>query len=77
MKDSDFQKLLNKLSDANNEYKTILREAEAEYERRFGNSPSDLDDDYWIDTFHVGLSKYETIEDIAKHALSCSVRDTI
>lgn len=36
------------------EYKKALEVIETEYERRFGVNPSDIDDDFWIDTFHYG-----------------------
>ena len=34
--------------------KALLEVAEAEYERRYGHHPSDVDDDWWIDTLHYG-----------------------
>ena len=30
------------------------RLAENEYERRYGNNPSEVDDDFWIDALHYG-----------------------
>lgn len=54
MKDADFQTLLTELGKANTRYKTLLRRAEAEIERRYGAHPADIDNDMWIDVYHVG-----------------------
>lgn len=54
MTDKQFSALLKKLSKANSRYKRLLREAENEIERRFGVHPSDVDNDQWIDVYHVG-----------------------
>lgn len=55
MTDKAFQKLLNDLTKANARYKSLLRDAEDEIEARFGVCPSDVDNDSWIDVFHVGV----------------------
>lgn len=55
MNNNEFQLLLNKLAKYNAQYKSALRAAEDEIEKRFGVHPSDIDNDSWIDTFHVGL----------------------
>lgn len=57
MTNPKFQKLLNDLSKATETYRKLLKDAEDELENRFGKSPSDIDNDYWIDTFHVGMGK--------------------
>jgi len=36
------------------EHQKLLRIAENEYNTRFGNYPSDVDDDWWIDMLHYG-----------------------
>lgn len=54
MTDSQFQKVLHKLADANIKYKKLLSEAEDEIKRRYGVHPSDCDNDLWIDNYHVG-----------------------
>lgn len=50
MTDRKFQDLLDRLSTANEKYSRLRNEAEAEFERRFGANPSDVDCDPWIDT---------------------------
>ena len=50
------------------EHKRILELCEAEYEARFGNNPSEVDDDYWIDSLHYGQGKKITIQDIVANA---------
>lgn len=39
---------------AQRKYTMLLREAEDEYERRYGANPSDVDDDRWIDALGSG-----------------------
>lgn len=51
MTDKDWLNLLNKTRDAAHRHRELLNKAEAEYERRYGNKPGDVDDDWWIDTF--------------------------
>lgn len=52
MTDSAFQKLLDRTANAHRKYTALLELAEQEYERRFGDNPSNRDDDFWIDTLH-------------------------
>ncbi len=49
MNDDLFQSLLNRTSAAQRKFQTLLDKAEAEYKRRYGANPSDVDDDAWID----------------------------
>jgi hypothetical protein len=49
MTDSQFQKLLYRTAAAQRQFHDLLKAAEAEYERRYGSHPSDVDDDTWID----------------------------
>lgn len=49
----EFFKLLDKLKKAKNKYFELLEEAEQAYEYRYGENPSTINDDYWIDTFHI------------------------
>ena len=54
------------------EYQEQLELCEAEYARRFGNHPSDVDDDQWIDSFHVvGGGKCPPLEHIIDSAEAC------
>ena len=54
MNDNKFQKLLDDLAVANNRYKSLLKAAEDEIVKRYGQHPSDIDNDDWIDSYHVG-----------------------
>lgn len=63
MTDIEFQKLLNNLAASNAKYKRLLTEAESECERRYGTNPSDVDNDTWIDNFHVGIGRM-TVEQV-------------
>ena len=67
MKDKDFQKLLDDTTKAHLKYRSLLDKAEEEYKRRFGFYPCEVDDDYWIDSFHespIGA----TVEEVFKSA---------
>ena len=54
MTDSNWQKKINDCVKLITAHKIILRECEQEYERHFGINPSDIDDNWWIDTLHCG-----------------------
>lgn len=54
MNDKQFNTLLHILDRANKHYKDLLGLAEKEFFRRYGNYPSDIDFDSWIDIYHVG-----------------------
>jgi len=54
MTDKQFQKLIDRCVKAAKLHYALLQDAEAEYERRFGFNPSDVDDDFWIDSLHHG-----------------------
>lgn len=54
MTDKQFQKLIDRCVKAAKLHYALLQDAEAEYERRFGFNPSDVDDDFWIDSLHQG-----------------------
>lgn len=66
MTDTQYQKLLNRLSKSHRKYLNLLEQAENEYERRFGYNPSDVDDDYWIDSFHQTCSG-ASVENVMKN----------
>lgn len=65
MNNTQYNRLLKKLSKAHDIYKTLLSEAEAEFIRRYGDNPSNLDFDSWIDTYHIcgGFLSAEEIEE--------------
>ncbi len=54
MTDSAWKKLIEKAANLAKKHQAAMRESEAEYERRYGHNPSDIDDDWWIDTVHLG-----------------------
>lgn len=72
MTDKKFTALLARLGAANNKYKALLKEAEEEFEARYGKNPSDCDCDPWIDNFHVESSSNATAEDVRGWATSYS-----
>jgi len=57
MTDKQFNQLLKKTAKAGNKYLTLYRQAEHEYERRYGDNPSDIDDDFWIDSLTCAAGK--------------------
>ena len=54
MTDKNWQKVIDECYSCLQKSKELLKVAEQEYERRYGNNPSDVDDDWWIDTLHYG-----------------------
>ena len=67
MTDKKWQELLNKVTSLHSDYLVFLTKAENEYERRFGHHPSDVDDDFWIDSFHQSPAGAR-VEDVIKAA---------
>ena len=63
MTNKSYNKLLLKLASANRRYKKLLEQAEEEFKKRYGNYPSDIDFDSWIDSYHTGTG-YISAEDI-------------
>lgn len=55
MTNQEWQSKINRCRSAYARYKILLGECEREYEDRFGVNPSDVDDDFWIDTMHLGI----------------------
>ena len=51
MTTTEFQILLNKLHKAHRKYADLLKEAEKEYENRYGVDTEQ--DDNWVDSFHI------------------------
>jgi hypothetical protein len=70
MTDKEFKKLIKDTKAAQKRYLTLLDKAENEYERRFGNNPSDVNDDNWIDTMHYPQEElnFEDMMEKAKEA---------
>lgn len=50
MTDSEWKRLIVRAAKAHEKANMLRKHAEQEYERRYGKSPSDVDDDWWIDT---------------------------
>ena len=72
MTDKKWLELMTQCSKLALEHNKILKLCEAEYEARYGNKPSDVDDDYWIDSLHYGQGKKITIQDIVASASICN-----
>lgn len=47
-----FQILIDRTHLLKEDYFDLLKKTEEEYEKRYGNNPSDIDDDSWIDSMH-------------------------
>lgn len=54
MTDEAWAKLIKRAAETRCKAEELRKRAEAEYERRYGNNPSDVDDDWWIDTIEGG-----------------------
>lgn len=52
MTNKEWLSAITKCKKAGDEHLRLLFLAEEEYKRRFGDNPSNVDDDYWIDTLH-------------------------
>ena len=61
MSDKQFQALINRTWKVKQQFYVLLETSEAEYERRYGSNPSDIDDDSWIDTMHQPGGKPPTV----------------
>ena len=68
MTDKQWQSVINKCRKAGDEHKRLLIIAENEYIRRYGHNPSEVDDDWWIDTLHqcCGDTDLQKIKDNAE-----------
>lgn len=42
---------------------------EAEYRRRWGDDPGEVDDNFWIDSFHYPGAEFPSLEQVEKSAL--------
>lgn len=52
MTDKQWQSVINRCRKAGDEHLRLLKIAEDEYINRYGHNPSEVDDDWWIDTLH-------------------------
>jgi hypothetical protein len=73
MTDRKFQELIDRTCSAQRKFFRLLKQAEEEYERRFGVHPSDVDDDQWIDgvTGGCGEAGGLTVEQVKESAERC------
>lgn len=74
MTDESFTKLLQKTDRAYNRYAELRDRAHSECERRYGDSPSNHDNDYWIDFLEGGCGSADetiTAEKIEETAIQC------
>ena len=67
MTDNDFMKLIKKTQKFLAQYLGSLEVCEKEYEHRYGHNPSEVDDDYWIDSMHQSAIPM-TLEEIKENA---------
>jgi len=67
MTDKKFDLLLNEISIAHAVYLDLLQKGQNEYKRRFGEFPSDVDDDFWIDSFEQSACG-ANLEQVTEHA---------
>lgn len=68
MTDKQWQSVINKCRKAGDKHFMLLKIAEDEYIRRYGHNPSEVDDDWWIDTLHYckGDSSVDKIKQSAE-----------
>lgn len=64
MTDKDFAALMIKTQKAGLKHKKLLKELEEEYYVRYGQYPSDVDDDFFIEAFHYCQGELPTLEDV-------------
>ena len=68
MSDNEFMNNCKALWRLTQDRAELMKKVETEYQRRFGAHPSDIDDDFWIDTFHLPGSKIPTLQEIEENA---------
>lgn len=54
MTDKQWEKLIIKANNIAIKHRNAIKTAEEEYVKRYGHNPSEVDDDWWIDTVHCG-----------------------
>lgn len=68
MTDKQLKKLMDKTLILAIKHRETLRLLESEYFKRFGHNPSEVDDDFFIDTFHYGNGGLVTVEQLTDNA---------
>jgi hypothetical protein len=74
MTDEKFQKLIDQTIKQKLRFFALLEKVENEYERRFGYNPSDVDDDNFIDTFHMPQNDAMDVATLTERAKNCKIR---
>lgn len=74
MTDENFQKLINQTIKQKLRFFALLEKVENEYERRFGYNPSDVDDDNFIDTFHMPQNDEMDVATLTERAKNRKIR---
>lgn len=74
MTDKEWQSVIKKCQKAGLQHLAFLKIAEDEYIKRYGHHPSEVDDDWWIDSLHYckGDTDLKKIKDSAE--LHCNDR---
>jgi len=71
MKNYQVNKKLKQLFKAKVKYQRLLNEVESEIKKRHGCTPSDVDLDNYLDTYHFNFDIEMTIEEIDKEMRQC------
>lgn len=68
MTDKEWELMIKRCQKAGFKYFELMKIVEGEYVKRYGHNPSDVDDDWWIDTVHycIGEINIERIKESAK-----------
>lgn len=64
MTDKQFTALMRKTQDAGLKHKKLFSKLEEEYFKRYGQYPSDVDDDFFIDAFDYCQGELPTLEQV-------------
>ena len=75
MTDEKFQKLIDQTIKQKIRFFASLEKVEIEYERRFGYRPSDVDDDNFIDTFHMPQNDEMDVATLTERAKNRKIRN--
>lgn len=67
MTDTKFFELCKLASRLAEQHARLVLTLEEEYRERFGNYPSEVDDDFWIDSIHQGQTNF-TLDQIISEA---------
>lgn len=74
MTDEKFQKLIDQTIKQKLRFFALLKKVENEYERRFGYNPSDVDDDNFIDAFHMPQNDKMDVATLTEKAKNRKIR---